>query len=83
MKSFVRMLCLWMLGLMLFITIWIPIGYFSAELGSFVSWLFPLLTVYYLYQAVMSLSPLGRVEANQRNVTMVPLSSPTSALQAV
>ena len=62
MKRFVRMLGLSLLGLVIFFTVWIPIDYFVPGLGDDLSYLGFVMTAYYLYRAVMSLSPLGRVE---------------------
>jgi len=62
MKRFIRMLGLSLLGLVLFFTVWIPIDYFAPGVGDFLSEFGFVMAAYYLYKAVMSLSPLGRIE---------------------
>lgn len=46
----------------IYFTIWIPLSYFSTDLGNVVSDFFLVPSAYYIYRAVMSLSPIGRVE---------------------
>ena len=62
MGRFVRMLGLSLLGLVLFFTVWIPIDYFAPGVGDFLSYFGFVMAAYYLYRAVMSLSPLGKTE---------------------
>ena len=59
------MLGLAIVCMVLFFTVWIPFAPFSLtvqDLGSLISDLFVPAAAYFLYLAVMSLSPLGRVE---------------------
>jgi hypothetical protein len=62
MRRFVRMLGLSLLGLVIYFTVWIPIDYFAPSVGDAISFLGFIMTAYFLYRAVMSLSPLGKVE---------------------
>ena len=62
MRRFVRMLGLSLLGLVLFFTVWIPIDYFAPGVGDFLSEFGFVMAAYFLYRAVMSLSPLGKLE---------------------
>jgi len=62
MRRFVRMLGLSLLGLVLFFTVWIPIDYFAPGVGDFLSYFGFVMAAYYLYKAVMSLSPLSKFE---------------------
>jgi hypothetical protein len=65
MRRFVRMLGLAIICMVLFFTVWIPFSPFSAtvqDLGSLFSEFFIPLAAYFLYLAVMSLSPVGRIE---------------------
>ncbi|HUI86836.1 MAG TPA: hypothetical protein VLY21_06750 [Nitrososphaerales archaeon] len=64
-RRFVRMLGLTIICMVLFFTAWIPFIPFSQtvqDFGSLVSEVFIPLAAYFLYLAVMSLSPVGRVE---------------------
>ena len=65
MRRFVRMLGLAIICMVLFFTTWIPFAPFSVtvqDLGNLISELFVPAAAYYLYLAVMSLSPVGHVE---------------------
>ncbi len=65
MRRFVRMLGLAIICMVLFFTVWIPFQAFSvtvADLGNLISDFFVPAAAYFLYQAVMALSPVGRVE---------------------
>jgi len=62
MRRFVRMLGLSLLGLVLFFTVWIPVDYFAPGVGDFLSEFGFVMAAYYLYKAVMSLSPIGKIE---------------------
>jgi hypothetical protein len=65
MQRFVRMLGMAIICMVLFFTIWLPFTPFSVtvqDLGSLISELFLPAAAYYLYLAVMSLSPVGHVE---------------------
>jgi hypothetical protein len=65
MKRFVRMLGFAIICMVLFFTVWIPFAPFSLtvqDLGSLISELFVPAAAYFLYLAVMSLSPVGHVE---------------------
>jgi len=65
MRRFVRMLGLAIICMVLFFTTWIPFAPFSVtvqDLGNLISELFVPAAAYYLYLAVMSLSPVGRIE---------------------
>ena len=62
MKKFVRMLGLALLGLFFYFTVWAPIDYFAPGVGDAISELGFIMSAYYLYRAVMSLSPLGKIE---------------------
>jgi uncharacterized membrane protein YccF (DUF307 family) len=65
MRRFVRMASLALICMLLFFTVWIPFQPFSvtvADLGNLISDLFIPVAGYFLYLAVMSLSPVGRVE---------------------
>ena len=65
MRRFVRMLGLAIVCMVLFFTIWIPFAPFSLtvqDLGSLISTFFLPAAGYFLYLAVMSLSPVGHVE---------------------
>jgi len=64
-RRFVRMLGLTIICMILFFTVWIPFIPFSPtiqDFGSLLSELFIPGAAYYLYRAVMSLSPVGRLE---------------------
>ncbi|HEY6283595.1 MAG TPA: hypothetical protein VIW22_06690, partial [Nitrososphaerales archaeon] len=65
MRRFVRMLGFSLLGYILFFTIWIPLGYFGTNVENVGSDLFILVASYFLYQSVMSLSPLGRIDHSE------------------
>jgi hypothetical protein len=65
MRRFVRMVSLALICMVLFFTIWIPFQPFGAtvaDLGNLISDCFIPAAAYFLYLAVMSLSPVGRVE---------------------
>jgi len=65
MRRFVRMLGFAIICMVLFFTVWIPFAPFSLtvqDFGSLISELFIPAAAYFLYLAVMSLSPVGRVE---------------------
>jgi hypothetical protein len=65
MRSFVRTLGLAIGCMALFFTVWIPFQSFSVtvqDLGNLIAEFFIPAAAYFLYQAVMLLSPLGRVE---------------------
>jgi hypothetical protein len=65
MRRFVRTLGLAIVCMVIFFTIWIPFQPFSVtvqDLGNLISELFIPAAAYYLYLAVMSLSPVGHVE---------------------
>jgi hypothetical protein len=62
MRKFVRMLGLALLGLFFYFTVWIPIDYFAPGVGDAISELGFIMSAYYLYRAVMSLSPLGKMK---------------------
>jgi hypothetical protein len=62
MKKFVRMVGLSVACLALFFTVWIPLSIISVDLGNIVSQIFAPLAAYFIYRAVMSLSPIGRIE---------------------
>ncbi len=64
-RRFARMLGLTVVCFVLFITVWIPFAPFSVTvqaLGSTISDFCFVVGTYFLYLAVMSLSPVGRVE---------------------
>jgi hypothetical protein len=65
MRRFVGMLGLAIVCMVFLFTIWIPFSPISPDLqnlGGFISFLFLPAAAYFLYRAVMSLSPIGRVE---------------------
>jgi len=62
MRKFVRMLGYALLGLFFYFTVWLPIDYFAPGVGDAISELGFIIAAYFLYRAVMSLSPLGRME---------------------
>jgi hypothetical protein len=65
MRRFVRMLGLAIVCVVVYLTIWIPFSPFNADvqdLGNMISFFFIPGAAYFFYRAVMSLSPLGRVE---------------------
>ena len=74
MRKFVRMLGFALLGLFFYFTVWIPIDYFAPGVGDAISELGFVIAAYYLYRAVMSLSPLGKIEKLDENPP-VPLHS--------
>jgi len=80
MKRFVRMLGLSLLGFVLFFTIWIPLSLISLDVGNLGSELFLIVASYYLYKAVMSFSPVGRVVAGAESGP--PVSTGVSLTQA-
>ena len=64
-RKFAKMLGLTVLCLVLFFTIWIPFAPFSVtvqDLGSTISDFFFPAAAYFLYRAVMSLSPVGHIQ---------------------
>lgn len=64
-RRFAKMLGLTVVGFVLFLTVWIPFIPFGAtaeDLGSTISEFCFVVGCYFLYLAVMSLSPVGRVE---------------------
>jgi hypothetical protein len=65
MRRFVSTLGLAIVCMVIFFTIWIPFQPFSVtvqDLGNLVSELFIPAAAYFLYQAVMALSPVGHIE---------------------
>jgi len=65
MRRFVRMLGLAIACFVIYLTIWIPFSPFSVtvqDLGNTISYFFVAGASYYLYRAVMSLSPVGHIE---------------------
>ena len=70
MRKFVRMLGFALLGLFLYFTVWIPIDYFAPGVGDALSELGFVMAAYYLYRAVMSLSPLGKMEKLEKSTTL-------------
>jgi hypothetical protein len=65
MRRFVRMLGFVIICIVLFLTIWLPFAPFSLtlqDLGSTISGFFIPAAGYFLYLAIMSLSPVGRIE---------------------
>jgi hypothetical protein len=62
MKKFVRMLSFTLVCLALYFTIWLPLSYFGTDVENFGSDFFVIPAAYFIYRAVMSLSPLGHVE---------------------
>jgi len=71
MKRFVGMLGLSLLGFVLFFTTWIPLAFFGTDASDVGSELFLIVAGYYLYKAVMSFSPVGRVEISTGSVPPV------------
>jgi len=61
-RRFVLMLGLSLVGLVFFLTVWAPIDYFAPGVGDAISYLGFIIEAYYLYKAVMSLSPLAKME---------------------
>jgi hypothetical protein len=64
-RRFARMLGLVVICFVLFLTVWIPFAPFSLtikDVGSTISIFFATAGAYFLYLAVMSLSPVGHVE---------------------
>jgi len=78
MRRFVRMLGLSLLGFVLFFTIWIPLGYFGNAASDIGSEIFFVVAAYYLYRAVMSFSPVGRVDVGAGTVSPVAVGTPLS-----
>jgi len=66
MKRFVRLLAFALVCLALFFTIWLPLSFVNTDLENLVSEFFLVPAAYFIYRAVMSLSPLGRVEKQTR-----------------
>jgi hypothetical protein len=65
MRRFVKTLGLALACVAIYLTIWIPFTPFSVtvqDLGAMISYFFVPAAAYFLYLAVMSLSPVGRVE---------------------
>jgi hypothetical protein len=62
MKRFVRMLAFALVCLALFFTVWLPLSFVNTDLENLASEFFLVPAAYFIYRAVMSLSPLGRVE---------------------
>jgi hypothetical protein len=65
MRRFVKMLGLAIVCMVLFFTIWIPFSPLSPDLqtlGNLIAFLFLPGAAYFLYTAVMSLSPMGHIE---------------------
>ena len=90
MKRFVRLLGYALLGFVVFFTIWIPLSYFGNDASDLGSEVFLVVAAYYLYKAVMSFSPVRRlelgVEAVTPNSASLPQTSPSpgrSTLPAV
>jgi multisubunit Na+/H+ antiporter MnhB subunit len=79
MRRFVGMLGLSLLGFVLFFTIWIPLSYFGTDASNVGSEVFFIVAAYYLYKAVMSFSPVGRVEVGTGSVPPVSAGVPTSS----
>ena len=77
MRKFVRMLGLSLLGFVLFFTIWIPLSVFGAFVTDVGSEVFLIIAAYYLYRAVMSFSPVGRVETGVESATPISADGPT------
>jgi len=61
-RRFVLMLGLSLVGLVFFLTVWLPIDDVAPGVGDAISYLGFIIEAYYLYKAVMSLSPLGKME---------------------
>jgi hypothetical protein len=61
-KKFVRTLAFTLICFALFFTIWIPLAYFGTDVENLGSDFFVIPAAYFIYRAVMSLSPVGRVE---------------------
>jgi len=72
MRRFVRMLGLSLLGFVLFFTVWIPLAAFGNDASDIGSEVFLIVAAYYLYKAVMSFSPVGRVELGAESGKVVP-----------
>jgi len=81
MRRFVRMLGLSLLGFVIFFTIWIPLAYFGNDASNIGSELFLIVAGYYLYMAVMSFSPVGRVEVDAGSVPPVSVGAPSTSLR--
>ena len=79
MRRFVRMLGFSLLGFVLFFTIWIPLAYFGTDASDIGSELFFIVAAYYLYKAVMSFSPVGRVEVGVQSAPSVSAGAPPSS----
>lgn len=62
MRRFVRMLAFSLVSFALFFTTWIPLGVFGTAVENVGSTIFVIPAAYFIYRAVMSLSPVGRVE---------------------
>ncbi len=64
-KKYARMLGLSLLSFMLFFTIWLPLSYFGNFVSGAVSGFFMIPAAYYIYRAVTSLSPLGKIDPSE------------------
>jgi hypothetical protein len=81
MRRFVRTLGLAIVCMVIFFTIWIPFQPFSVtvqDLGNLISELFIPAAAYYLYLAVMSLSPVGHVEKELISTSKPAVQGPSS-----
>ena len=74
MKRFVKMLGFSLLGFVLFFTTWIPLALISNDVSNLGSDIFTIPAAFYLYQAAMSLSPLGRIDRSVESSLEAPPS---------